>query len=164
MKADRRAQSARPQGGGWGMSLANSLREAKGHACPPFLRSYERCYKNAAISTEGRNLVLREPPYYIFLLPNKNDNAMYVGVTNDPERRVHEHKMKMVQGFTRKYNSNKLVLFEETHDVRAAIAREKEIKKWRREKKNNLVAAVNPKWKNLSDGWVWISPIGRADN
>ena len=89
---------------------------------------------------------------------------MYVGVTNDPERRGHEHKMKMVQGFTRKYNSNKLVLFEETHDVWAAIARAKEIKKWRREKKNNLVAAVNPEWKNLSDGWVWISPFGRVDN
>jgi len=59
---------------------------------------------------------------------------------------------------------NKLVCFEETHDVRAVIAREKEIKKWRREKKINLVVAVNPEWKDLSDGWFEISPYGRDDN
>ena len=70
----------------------------------------------------------------------------------------------MVPGFTEKYNVNKLVYFEETQDVLGAIAREKEIKKWRREKKNNLVVAVNPKWKDLSDGWFEISPFGRDDN
>jgi putative endonuclease len=88
---------------------------------------------------------------------------MYVGVTNNLERRVHEHKMKMVPGFTEKYNVNKLVYFEETPDVRAAIAREKEIKKWRREKKNNLVIVDNPEWRDLSDGWFGISPCGRDD-
>jgi len=87
-------------------------------------------------------------------LTNKNDNVVYVGVTNDLERRVHEHKIKMAPGFTKKYNVNKLVYFEETHDVRAAIAREKGIKKWRREKKHNLVTAVNPERKDLSDEWV----------
>ena len=116
------------------------------------------------ISTEGRNLMPREHRYYVYLLTNKNDKVMYVGVTNNLERRVHEHKTKMVPGFTEKYNVNKLVYFEETHDVRAAIAREKEIKKWRREKKNNLVVAVNPEWKDLSDGWFEISPFGRDDN
>jgi len=89
---------------------------------------------------------------------------MYVGVTNNLVRRVHEHKTKMVPGFTEKYNVNKLVYFEETSDVRAAIAREKEIKKWRREKKNNLVIADNPEWRDLSDGWFEISPFGRDDN
>jgi putative endonuclease len=103
------------------------------------------------ISTEGRNLMPREHRYYVYLLTNKNNKVMYVGVTNNLERRVHEHKTKMVPGFTEKYNVDKLVYFEETHDVRAAIAREKEIKKWRREKKNNLVVAVNPEWKDLSD-------------
>ncbi len=88
---------------------------------------------------------------------------MYVGVTNNLERRVYEHKTKMIPGFTEKYNVNKLVYFEETPDVRIAIAREKEIKKWRREKKNNLVIAVNPAWKDLSDGWLEISPYGRDD-
>jgi putative endonuclease len=78
---------------------------------------------------------------------------MYVGMTNNLERRLFEHKTKMVDGFTKKYNVNKLVYFEETSDVHVAIAREKEIKKWRREKKNNLVISMNPEWKDLSDSW-----------
>ena len=76
--------------------------------------------------------------YYVYILTNKNDAVMYVGMTNSIERRVHEHKTKMVPGFTEKYNVNKLVYFEETDDVHAAIAREKEIKRWRREKKNGF--------------------------
>ncbi len=78
---------------------------------------------------------------------------MYVGVTNDLRRRLFEHKNKLIKGFTEKYNVNKLVYFEETLDISAAIAREKEIKKWRREKKNQLVIRINPKWKDLSSGW-----------
>jgi putative endonuclease len=85
-------------------------------------------------------------------------NVMYVGVTNNLDRRVYEHKAKLAAGFTEKYNVNKLVYFEMTNDVRAAIAREKEIKKWRREKKNNLVVTTNPEWKDLSHGWFEISP------
>jgi len=76
---------------------------------------------------------------------------MYLGVTNDLERRVYEHKNKLIKGFTDKYNVNKLVYFEDTSDVVAAITREKEIKKWRREKKNALVKKVNPDWKDLSE-------------
>ena len=78
---------------------------------------------------------------------------MYVGVTNNLERRIYEHKNKLVKGFTKKYNVNKLVYFEETQDVIAAIEREKEIKKWRREKKNQLVNRINPTWKDLSLEW-----------
>jgi len=78
---------------------------------------------------------------------------MYVGVTNNMERRIYEHKNKLIKGFTEKYNVNKLVYFEETQDVITAIAREKEIKKWRREKKNNLVNRINPTWKDLSSEW-----------
>ena len=74
---------------------------------------------------------------------------MYIGVTNDLERRVYEHKNKLVKGFTEKYNVNKLVYFEETGDVNAALAREKEIKKWRREKKDALVSSMNPQWTEL---------------
>jgi putative endonuclease len=73
---------------------------------------------------------------------------MYVGVTNDLVRRLYEHKNKLVSGFT---NVSKLVYFEETKDVHRALAREKEIKKWRREKKDALVAGVNPEWKELSE-------------
>ena len=75
---------------------------------------------------------------------------MYIGVTNDLIRRVYEHKHKLVGGFTARYNLNKLVYFEEISEVMIAIAREKEIKKWRREKKNRLVDGMNPKWIDLS--------------
>ncbi len=103
------------------------------------------------------------PSFYVYLLTNQNNKVMYVGVTNNLVRRVYEHKTKQIQGFTEKYNVNKLVYFEETSDVRAAITREKEIKKWRREKKNSLVVTVNPDWKDLSEGWFEISPCGRDD-
>ena len=78
---------------------------------------------------------------------------MYVGVINNLERRVYEHKNKLIKGFTEKYNVNKLVCFEETQDINTSIEREKEIKKWRREKKNQLVNLMNPKWDDLSPGW-----------
>ena len=91
--------------------------------------------------------------YYVYLVTNWNNKVMYLGVTNNLERRLYEHKNKLVKGFTEKYNVNKLVYFEETQDVTAAIAREKEIKKWRREKKNQLVNRMNPNWKDLSSGW-----------
>jgi putative endonuclease len=90
---------------------------------------------------------------YVYLLTNWNNKVMYVGVTNNLERRLYEHKQKLMPGFTEKYNVNKLVYFEETNDVRVALEREKEIKKWRREKKNRLVESANPEWKDLSEGW-----------
>jgi len=95
--------------------------------------------------------VSREHRYFVYLLTNWNHKVMYVGVTNNLERRVYEHKAKLVAGFTAKYNINQLVYFEETTDVRAAIAREKEIKKWRRGKKNALVIQINPQWRDLSE-------------
>jgi putative endonuclease len=89
--------------------------------------------------------------YYVYLLTNWNNRIMYVGVTNDLSRRLHEHNNKLIAGFTAKYNLNKLVYFEEAQDVNVAIAREKEIKKWRREKKNQLVNGDNPLWQDLSE-------------
>ncbi|MBZ0093557.1 MAG: GIY-YIG nuclease family protein [Sulfuricellaceae bacterium] len=80
---------------------------------------------------------------------------MYIGMTNDLVRRVYEHKTKAVKGFTEKYNVNRLVYFEEGSDVHAAIAREKEIKKWRREKKNALVIQANPEWRDLAAAWAF---------
>ena len=79
---------------------------------------------------------------------------MYVGVTNDLARRLYEHKNKLVKGFTSRYNVHKLVYFEQTTDVYAAIAREKEIKAWRREKKNRLIERFNPTWRDLSDDLI----------
>lgn len=74
---------------------------------------------------------------------------MYVGMTNDLMRRGYEHRTHAVKGFTEKYNVFKLVYFEEAVGVHTAIAREKEIKKWRREKKNALVVRTNPEWRDL---------------
>ena len=88
--------------------------------------------------------------YYVYLLTNWNNRVMYIGVTNDLKRRVYEHQNKLVKGFTEKYNVNKLVYYEQTNDVITALSREKEIKKWRREKKNSLVVTVNPEWHDLS--------------
>ena len=92
-------------------------------------------------------------PYYVYILTNWNGKVMYVGVTKDLMRRLFEHKHKLIPGFTSKYNVHKLVYFEETEDVLTALEREKEIKKWRREKKNSLVAKKNPEWKDLSSEW-----------
>ena len=91
--------------------------------------------------------------FFVYLLTNWNDSVMYVGMTNDLERRICEHKSKLIKGFTSRYNINKLVYFEATENVLAAISREKEIKKWRREKKNRLVAQDNPAWDDLSLQW-----------
>jgi putative endonuclease len=100
-----------------------------------------RAYKEISLSEERT--------YFVYLLTNKNNRVMYVGVTNDLKRRVYEHKTKAVKGFTKKYNVNKLVYSEQTNDVLTALAREKEIKKWRREKKNALVIQLNPRWNDL---------------
>ena len=84
------------------------------------------------------------PSFYVYLLTNQSNKVMYVGVTNNLERRVYEHKTKQVPGFTEKYNFNKLVYFEGTSDIHTAIAREKEIKKWRREKKKPIGCCRQP--------------------
>jgi putative endonuclease len=82
-------------------------------------------------------------------MTNKS-RTLYTGVTNNLERRVHEHKQKLIPGFTTKYNISRLVYFEATQDVRAAIEREKQIKGWLRRKKIALIESVNPKWEDLS--------------
>ena len=92
--------------------------------------------------------------YYVYLLTNWNNKVMYVGVTNDLERRIYEHKEKVVKGFSEKYNITKLVYFEQTPEVIEALTREKEIKKWRREKKNKLVVITNPSWCELSEDFL----------
>lgn len=88
--------------------------------------------------------------YYVYILTNWNNKVMYVGMTNNLRRRMFEHKNSLLEGFTKKYKVHKLVYFEETSDVKAAIEREKKIKSWRCEKKNNLVKSVNPEWKDLA--------------
>jgi len=92
--------------------------------------------------------------FYVYILANKNNKVLYIGVTNNLHRRLYEHKNKLIEGFTEKYNVNKLIYFEETEYIKSAILREKEIKKWRREKKENLINTINSEWKDLSDDWM----------
>ena len=95
--------------------------------------------------------------YYVYIMTNRS-RTLYVGVTNDLERRVHEHKSGLVEAFTKRYKINRLVYFAETSNIEGAITREKEIKKWRRSKKIDLVEAANPVWKDLSEGWYEVGP------
>ena len=91
--------------------------------------------------------------YYVYILSNWNNQVLYIGVTNNLERRLYEHKNKLIEGFTKKYNLNKLVYFEETTDVKSALEREKQLKGWKREKKNILINSLNPDWNDLSSRW-----------
>lgn len=79
--------------------------------------------------------------------------TLYIGVTNNLERRVYEHRAKLVDGFTGKYNVSRLVYFEATSDAESAIAREKQMKGWVRRKKVALIESVNPSWRDLAEGW-----------
>ena len=88
--------------------------------------------------------------YYVYILTNKSGRVMYVGVTNDLRRRVFEHKEELLEGFSKRYHTHKLVYYEEFFDVNDAIAREKQIKSWSREKKDNLVKNLNPDFIDLS--------------
>lgn len=87
--------------------------------------------------------------YFVYILTNWNNKLVYVGITNNLERRIYEHKNKVLPGFTKKYNIAKLVYYEVYQNIWDAITREKAIKKWRREKKNNLIEAFNPRWDEL---------------
>ena len=87
--------------------------------------------------------------YYIYIMTNKNNTVLYTGVTNDLKRRVYQHKEKMVEGFTKKYNVNKLVYFESGNDIKGAILREKQIKAGSRQKKIDLINSLNKEWKDM---------------
>lgn len=82
-----------------------------------------------------------------------HSKTLYTGVTNDLKRRVFEHKNKLVEGFTKRYNITKLVYYEETSDINSAIRREKQLKNWHRQWKIDLIESVNKDWDDLSDGW-----------
>ncbi len=90
--------------------------------------------------------------YYVYIMTN-GVRTLYIGVTNDLMRRVFEHKEKVADGFTNKYNITMLVYYETASDVQAAIAREKQLKSWRRSKKIALIESSNPQWKDLSLEW-----------
>jgi len=90
--------------------------------------------------------------YYVYIMTNKS-RTLYTGVTNNLERRVYEHKGKLIPGFTKQYNITQLAYYEETNDVQVALAREKQIKGWLRSKKIALIETMNPEWRDLSLDW-----------
>ena len=89
--------------------------------------------------------------YYVYILTTKKNTAVYVGVTNDLRRRVEEHRLGGVSGFTRRYNIHKLVHFEIFGTINEAIRREKRLKNWHREWKNELINEKNPTWQDLTN-------------
>ncbi|MFQ5458773.1 MAG: GIY-YIG nuclease family protein [Myxococcota bacterium] len=88
--------------------------------------------------------------YYVYIMANAHNTVLYVGITNDLKRRVYEHKNKLLKGFTRKYNIDKLVHYEETDDVESAIARDKQLKGGSRKRKVDLIESGNPGWRDLA--------------
>ena len=92
---------------------------------------------------------------HIYIITNKNNTVLYVGVTSYLVKRMHQHKSKLYKGFAAKYNCDKLVYFEEYDSITQAIEREKQIKKYIRQKKIDLINKDNSEWKDLSDGWLF---------
>ncbi len=92
---------------------------------------------------------MKQHEYYVYMMTNNAKKPIYTGVTNSLIRRVQEHKNREVGGFTKKYHLTRLVYFEDTHDIYAAISREKQLKNWCRAKKIWLIETINPTWKDL---------------
>ena len=93
---------------------------------------------------------MRDHNYYVYILTNKNKTVLYTGVTNDLQERLYQHEEGEIKGFTTKYNCHHLLYYEWFNDIDIAIEREKEIKGWKRNKKEGLINSVNPSWKFLN--------------
>ena len=89
--------------------------------------------------------------YAVYILTNYNETTFYIGVTGNLQKRIWEHKNKVVEGFTKKYNVDKLVYYELTENVESALNREKQLKRWHRQWKINLIKEMNPEFKDLSE-------------
>lgn len=90
--------------------------------------------------------------YFIYILTNKSHVSLYTGITSDLQKRIYQHKNKLIDGYTKQYNCSKLVYYEVYEDPENAISREKQLKKWRRDKKDYLINIMNPNWNDLYDG------------
>lgn len=91
--------------------------------------------------------------FYVYILTNKNNTTLYVGMTNELERRIREHKSGIPGSFSQRYNLNKLIYFEEHSTAEEAFIKEKQMKRWRRSWKEDLINSMNPNWEDLSLGW-----------
>jgi len=89
--------------------------------------------------------------YYVYIMTNKNNTVLYIGQTYDLPSRIYEHKIKAVDGFTKRYNINKLVYYEACEGKDQALYREKQMKNWSRRKKMELIDGINPQWQDLYD-------------
>ncbi len=118
-------------------------------ALEPVLVRYS-CHPERAQRAKDHK-VMQELTYFVYIITNPVYTVLYIGVTNDLERRMYEHKQKFVSGFASKYNCTKLVYFDTTEDVVSAIEREKELKGWVRRKKIALIENENPNWRDLSE-------------
>jgi len=94
--------------------------------------------------------------YFVYILASKKNGVLYIGVTNDIERRIKEHKNKIVKGFTSRYNVDQLVYLEKYNEINEAIKREKRLKKWNRQWKIDLIEKDNPEWNDISSDWNYI--------
>ena len=97
---------------------------------------------------------MKSRTYHVYILANRKGGTLYIGATNDLSRRMAEHKGKIADGFTKRYNVDKLVYFEETDEAEQAILREKRMKKWNRAWKVELIEKENSNWKDLSEEWI----------
>ncbi len=92
--------------------------------------------------------------YFVYILTNFEETTFYIGVTSNLQKRIWEHKNKVVEGFTEKYNVDRLVYYEQTEDVETALNREKQLKRWHRQWKINLIKEFNPEMKDLFESIV----------
>src|SRR5579872_7040821 len=104
----------------------------------------------------------REYHFYVYILQSASRRVIYIGVTNNLRHRVFQHKTHQFQGFTGDYNATRLVYFEKFDSIGKAIAREKQLKRWRREKKMRLIERMNPKWRDLAADWYSSNLPSRA--
>ena len=100
--------------------------------------------------------------YYVYILVNKTNTTVYVGVTDDLMRRLREHRNDMAEEFTKTYHVHKLVYYESFSDAQNAIAREKRLKGWRRARKNELIESKNPAWEDLAGDWFTAGKMPRS--
>jgi len=102
---------------------------------------------------------MREHDYYIYILSNRKRTVLYTGLTNSLERRIHQHRMGAQNGFTKRYNCNRLLYYEHFTEIESAIAREKEIKKWFRRRKDALIRSINPEFRDLAPELLGFDPL-----
>ncbi len=136
------------------MSLVLDIGACRGAGSEDSGTVFCHCEERASGGRRGnlRVGIMKERQYYVYIMTNKANTVFYTGVTNDLSRRVHEHREKLLKGFTRRYNATKLVFFEVCNDIQAAIAREKQIKAGSRQDKIELIRAANGEWRDLGEG------------